>query len=252
MISNAKNILKKHYQNNLSLCNKRKDDRLYLKDKYAHSYSTFECGSLISQNTEIEKNIVSSVLLLHDIGRFYEHCRFPNFKHAEYGYEILKKENIANPLILLPIKYHETENWQTALSLDEEYKKLATTEKHKVKLLCRLLVEADIIDNMRIQLKTHKNENLADIHLNRSILENLFSGCLADDKNIKNCADEIVYILCGLSVIQLNESKKYIKDNLIVTNLINKLFSIAQSSSNTALKKDVNKIKDYIHETYNF
>lgn len=251
-MSTAQNILEKHYQKNLSHCEKGKSDWLYLKDKYAHSYSTLECGTHISQKIEIEKNIVSSVLLLHDIGRFYEHYRFPNFKHAEFGYEILKKENIKNTIILLPIKYHETENWQKALSLDVSYKKLSVTEKHKAKLLCQLLVEADIIDNMRIQSKIHKNEQFSEIHLSRSILEKFFSGSLADDKDIKNCADAIVYILCGLSAIHLNESKKYIRDNQVVTNLINELFSIAKKTNNTELKDNVNKIKDYINETYNF
>lgn len=251
-MSTAKNILEKHYQKNLSLCEKGKSDWAYLKDKYAHSYSTLECGTHISQKIEIEKDIVSSVLLLHDIGRFYEHYQFPNFKHAEFGYEILKKENIKNTIILLPIKYHETENWQEALSLDVAYKKLSVTEKHKVKLLCQLLVEADIIDNMRIQSKIHKNEQFSEIHLNRSILEKFFSGSLADNKNVKNCADAIVYILCGLSAIHLNESKKYIRDNQVVTNLINELFSIAKKANNTELKDNVNEIKDYIHETYNF
>ena len=251
-MSTAQNILEKHYQKNLSLCEKGKNDWLYLKSKYAHSYSTLECGTHISQNIEIEKNIVSSVLLLHDIGRFYEHYRFPNFKHAEYGYEILKKENIKNTLILLPIKYHETENWQKDLSLDIAYKKLSVTEKHKAKLLCQLLIEADIIDNMKIQSKIHKNEQFSKIHLSRSILEKFFSGSLADNKDVKNCADSIVYILCGLSAIHLNESKIYIRDNQVVTNLINELFSIAKKANDTELKDNINEIKDYIHETYNF
>jgi len=109
-----------------------KKTKKYLKLKY----------NLISKNQVIEKkynhlidclNILKyynlknyltygPAVLLHDIGRFYEKKSVQkDFEHAKYGYDLLKKEYTDNPIILLPIKYHEEDlEWKKIISKDSE------------------------------------------------------------------------------------------------------------------------------------
>lgn len=252
MILSAEKILLKHYKDNLHLCVRNVKEKEYIKNKYVHSYQTQLCGCHISENMDIDKNIVSDVLLLHDIGRFYEHCHFPNFKHAEFGYKILMQENISDARILLPIRYHETENWLNALSADCVYTSLSQETQKQIKLLCQILIESDVIANMLILTKEKQHNNDDVLSLSVPILENLFSGKLADNADIYTEADAIVYILCGLKLIHLAESKKYIIKYKIINHLINRLFSFALVTNDVHMKTTVCRIRDYIHTTYDF
>ncbi|MBP5352922.1 MAG: HD domain-containing protein [Alphaproteobacteria bacterium] len=243
-----KRILEKHYQKNLLLCEKDEKNRRYIQDKYAHAYRTLECGQAIAP-ADIAADTLAAVLLLHDIGRFYEHLQLADFKHAEYGVRLLKDEGFTDMNILLPVKYHETDDWQTALAADDDYQKLPAAAQNNVRLLCRILIDADIIDNMQILAKTDIQTS-ATMSLTTAITDCLLADKPANNKDVHNRADAIVYILCGLALINLEKSRQYLQEKHIVQNLVQRLFELA--ANNAALQNDVCEIRDKINETYHF
>ena len=242
-----KRILEKHYKKNLVLCEKNESERRYLQDKYAHSYRTSECGQAIAP-ADISADTLDAVLLLHDIGRFYEHLHLPNFKHAEYGVRILQDEGMTDMTVLLPIKYHETDDWQAALTTDSDYRQLPSATQNQIKLLCQTLIEADIIDNMQILMRPDTEPTT--MTLTPALLNCLLAEKLADNKDVHNQADAVVYILCGLTAIHSESGRRYLIDNHIVQNLIKRLFAFA--ANDAAFQNNVERIRNKINETYHF
>ena len=84
--------------------------------------------------------------------------------------------------------------------------------------------------------------------INMDIVDKLKNDKLGDKKDIKNYYDEIVYILCGLKIISLNKSIKYLKKTKLIKKIIDKLYLI----SNNDLNKNITiNIENIIKEKYN-
>jgi hypothetical protein len=158
-LQQAKDILQKHYEKQFEVaknhCTEREFDRV--KQKYKHSYEVLEMGrelikedEILSTYDEEIKEIMGIVCILHDIARFYEIGEgIGGVSHGTYGaYEILKiKENINNPLILLPIKYHDGFNFD---GLEEEIENLGlSNQKDLIFTISKFIKDADKMANFK-------------------------------------------------------------------------------------------------------
>ena len=79
----------------------------YLNIKYLH---LFDCLKILRKINTIHYYRYAPTILLHDIGRFLKIDDNKSFDHAQLGFEYLKNNYSSNPLVILPIKYHESDD----------------------------------------------------------------------------------------------------------------------------------------------
>lgn len=213
------------------------------KIKYSH---LIDCLDILKFYNFYNYFAYGQSVLLHDIGRFYEpNFKIENFNHAKYGYNLLKKEFTSNPIVLLPIKYHEDDlEWEKLLFNDIEFLKCSSYDKEKIIKCCKLVRDIDIISNMKALLKDElKSEKINNI--NKNIVNKLYNGEIAIKEDICNKYDEISYMLCGLNLLSLSKSFKYIKKYKIVNKLIKKQLSMVKD--NKELYEFTGKVYEFIN-----
>ncbi len=188
-------------------------------------------------------------VLLHDIGRFFESdLDASNFNHAYYGYELIKKEYTKNPIILLPIKYHEDDlKWKLLLLDDPEYISCSKRKKKQIIKCSKLVRDIDIISNMKSLIGT-KSVDVNIKKINMHICDKLRNGEIGTKDDIYNQYDKISYILCGLNLLTYKKSFCYIKKHMIVEQLINKQLNMV--SNNNQLYDYTNSMHEYIKKKY--
>lgn len=188
--------------------------------KYEHM---IDCLNILKFYNLLNYLSYGSAVLLHDIGRFYEsESKVNNFDHAKYGYKLLKKDFTTNPIILLPIKYHEEDlKWKTLLYNDKDFLNCSKFKKKKIIKCCMLVRDIDIISNMK-NLIVHDFKDEKVNHINKQIIQKLYNGKISTKEEIYSEYDEISYILCGLNLLSFRKSFRYIKKYKIVDALKNK------------------------------
>lgn len=176
-------------------------------------------------------------VMLHDIGKFIDKNNYK--KHPSVAYEYLLNNYTNDSCILLPIKYHENDlDWRELIKNEPLY--IESKEKEKIEFLCTLVRDIDIISNMKKLDHEYSKEN---IELNIELVSLLENKKISQTINIENDYDKILYILCGLSLIENNECLEYIKENNIVKKLLLRLDEIDN--------RYTDKISNIIYEEYN-
>lgn len=242
-LSMAKKILKDTYLYNLKQC-KTKDEKKYLIAKYEHSY---DCLKILKKYDNARFKNYAIAMLLHDIGRFFEYKKYKNFEHSYYGYKYLKKYYTQNPHILLPIKYHEKDlEWKAELSKDKEFLSINLNGRNELQIGCLYVREIDVISNMKYILKNKIHDR--NCMINDELVSNVDLGKLAEKDQIKNDADEIIYILCGLNIFETQQGKRYLKKYKIIKKMLNKLEQLIDEKD----RKKYEKIVDIIKTRYYF
>mgnify|MGYP001851608577 CR=1 FL=1 len=185
------------------------------------------------------------IILLHDIGRFYEQqSENKIFNHAIYGYNLLKREFTDNSMILLPIKYHEEDlTWKELLFNDNEFLNCSWINKIKIIKGCKLVRDIDIISNIKVLLE-QKLINKKVHHINKKLIDRLYNNEIGDKENIYNEYDEISYMLCGLNLLSFKRSFKYIKKYKIIERL--KQIQLNMIANDRELCKTTEKMYDFI------
>lgn len=243
-IKSAKKILFKEYILNLKKCNNKTEEK-YMKLKIKHSK---DCLKILKHSFPNLYHKYAIPVLLHDIGRFYEYKKINNFHHEDFGYEYLNKNYTNDPLVLLPIKYHEKDlNWKELLINEKEYKSLSLIKRNEIIECSEILRDIDVISNMKSIAKYKKKTKVKEINLD--LLNDLKTFKLAEKESIKNKYDEIVYILCGLNIISQENSWKYLKEHKIIEKLIKLLYKLLdnEDQKNISVTKKIEKI---IYEKY--
>lgn len=200
--------------------------------KYKHLY---DCINILKKLFPLTYWKYIPTILLHDIGRFFENEE--DFNHAYYGVSFLSKNGFKDPKIILPIKYHESdENWRKLLNKDKVFIILSKKNKKEIIQRCEMLISIDIISNMEyIMQKEFENKEI-----NPVLIEKMFTDKLGDKQDIKNDIDEVIYILCGIKLIENKKCIKYLKKNNIITNLLSKIQN----------EQVISSIKDYLLKKY--
>jgi len=92
--------------------------------------------------------------------------------------------------------------------------------KREVLWNCRIVCEADIISHMREILKEKHLDNGC---CSKHFLNLLESGQLSTPNTVVYPNDRILYLLCGLPLIHLQESAAYLKKEKLVQQLVSHL-----------------------------
>ena len=128
-----------------------------MDEKICHSYQVLGAGKYLLQNEECfancsdaEKDFFQSIVLLHDLGRFYEFLvagQGIKIDHGVYGSEMLAKIPEFNKTeAILAVKHHG--HLIDKLYEDEEYQKLSENEQEKVRRIAFLVRDADKMANL--------------------------------------------------------------------------------------------------------
>lgn len=220
-IEDAISILNRAYTLNIKKLNEGEIQN-YIRDKYMHSFSTLCTGkNILKGECEIE---LQYALLLHDIGRFFAKTAKQQKIHAELGYQYLKSLSIGDQKILLPIRYHENDmDWKDLLHADENYICLSRKEKKIVEYYCTLVKDSDIIANMYEVKKKYPDSGIYPF--SNTLKKKFLNRLLPEQEEVIFPGDTILYMLCGLSLITLEESHQYIKQTQIARDLAKRLKS---------------------------
>lgn len=239
----AKKILKQQYKKILLLSGD--SNKTYIIDKYNHLY---DCLKILKKVKGKRYFKYSVPVLLHDIGRFIDNSEQDDNAHANRGYLFLKTNFTNNPMHLLPIKYHEDDlNWKIEIKKAKEYITSSNQEKEEIVSCCKLVRDIDIISNMKIILKekikiSNKNK------INKELMTLFCNQKIGKKELINNDYDKILYILCGLNLIENEECLKYIKKNQIIYKLIDKMRKA--DISNLETQKEIDLIENIIIKVY--
>lgn len=119
-----------------------------------------EIRELLSHN-RIDPQKLHVIALLHDTGRLrevdFERAEIVlceknnNYSHSEESYKILKENGMTDLEILLPIRYHNTGDYNSSFGQNAEFNALTQTEKEKIKIMWSLIVDADCLGNLAYQ-----------------------------------------------------------------------------------------------------
>ena len=116
-LKSAHAVLHRHFHQQYALA-EQPPVKKYLAHKFEHARDVLNTGREILQHTNqvLQEQLLTRLeiaLLLHDIGRFYQHngkqiLTDKQFDHGLSAYRILRREGYTDPHVLLPIRFHNT------------------------------------------------------------------------------------------------------------------------------------------------
>lgn len=195
-----------------------------IQRKYNHTKNVEKNTEIISKSLDLNEeqiNLAKLISLLHDIGRFEEYKKFKKNKtfldskpsnHAEYGVEILKKNNFIrnfvkednyDDLIYTAIRNHNKKEIEENLT-DEE------------KLFCKILRDADKLDILHLSETTYWKEpgiNIENELINEDVFKLFMQKEVIDNKLVTNQVNKLVSKLALIFDIQFKQSFIIIKEN---------------------------------------
>lgn len=192
-----------------SNCYPEKD---YLTKKYRHSIYAVECaGKIYGELNKEEK----CAILLHDIGCFAAAFQ-RNKNHAELGYEIISENPDISISVALAVRYHENDNdWnQKIIEYCSEKKYDGVIESTAIEII-KKIIDADIIANLESSLKLFGSENNC-LEINQELIHFYLNNQLPDMSMVNNNSDYIIYMICGLKLINSMKTIEYIKQSGII------------------------------------
>jgi len=227
-LNKAKNILRKHYKKQLNFAQKsgiqRAIDRV--NQKYNHSYGVLETGKeLIAGDKELSlldkktQEIMNIVCILHDVARFHEveEGKLGGFSHGEYGaFNILRDiEGIDNPLILLPIKYHDRLDFE---GLNQEITELGCDDqKDLIFLIARFIKDADKMTNFRYFSKINyiSHSTKRELYISDEVLRQFRERELVNKKFCETVFDIAINFISWQFDLNFDISREiFVKENL--------------------------------------
>lgn len=235
------NLLQNQY---FLMCRDYPSKRNEFRRVYDHLILSHATACEIFPNLEYALQIS---VLFHDIGKLVISDKESVKDHALKGYEWMVKREICNPEIIFGIKYHEVdEDWLGLLNREPRFLVLNESDKQMTVKSCKVVKDVDIVSNMIRLLKSPciKVSTFSD-----EIVDCFFTQKLGDARYVDNEFDRIVYILCGLNIINFSDSFEFLKSNSIVSGLTNLLSYLCDEVDNGS--KLVADIKRNILHRYN-
>ena len=185
---------------------------------------------------------------MHDIGRAYEvnyqGKRILKYPHGTLGMEMLHRQGIQSPHILLPILMHDRIHFDifalkpeeimtdshfanvpdkvkgTIKSLMEQYYKMDKKEQEAIRLGCRMLVDADQLANLKDfdkMLNLSRYEKRPEI--SQEVRQAIKEGHLVNYKDLKTYPDEAVAYMAWM----FDGNFPSFRNELVENDLLNKM-----------------------------
>ena len=199
-----------------------------IKLKKYHSYRfMYLCREIAeSENLNQEDTYLAIVIgLLHDYARFEQWSKYKTFRdidsvdHGDLACELLfnnneiEKFNIDKNyynIIYNAIKYHNKYSYPD--NLDE-----------KTKLFCELIRDADKLDILYMHSCGETKLPTDDSKISDVISSNFYEKKLINKEDVKNVNDMALLKLAMVFDLNFKYSFKYLKDNKILNNILNKI-----------------------------
>lgn len=202
--------------------------------KIVHTYGVISYMQQICDRmhcNEEDANLAYLIALLHDIGRFEQIRRFHSFEHttmshAHFGCDLLFKENLIREFIVDPsydaIIYK-------AIYHHSDYK-LPDMEDEKTLFFCKLIRDADKLDNCRVKLEDSievmLDETMEQVG-SESICDTVWQSCLNQESVLladrQEKIDYWVSYIAYFFDINFKESFQIIVENDFVSKTIHRI-----------------------------
>lgn len=235
----AKEILRHEYQNNLLKVSLdyQKD---FMEEKIRHSYQVLGMGKLLLQKEAYfrqlsldEQEFFEAVVLLHDVGRFYEIIRKvagESIDHGVYGAQYLSYIDVFNkPECLLAIYHHG--HLIERLYEDIGYLALSEEQKERVRYGCFLVRDADKLANLYLLCRNFKK--VENVFFAAYCFENPYHkvitpavwNCFMKHMSVKrgdvhNFADMALFFLAWVFDLNFTTSFEFLEKMNVVEKLI--------------------------------
>ncbi|WP_347996111.1 HD domain-containing protein [uncultured Eubacterium sp.] len=211
-----------------------KDGSIQLKIR--HTYEVVKKSEYIARGLGLDKEnieLAKVIALLHDIGRFEQIKLFHQFDnakldHAQYGVEVLFKNNLIREFVkdnqYDQIIEKSIEN-HNKYKIDEGMQEIET-------LHCKIIRDADKIDNFRVKEKDNLKDMFPQIYnektinyekLSQKVYETFLSHKCIKLEDRKTIIDYWVCVIAFIFDLNFDISLQYVKDSNYIDKLIDRI-----------------------------
>ncbi len=228
--------------------------RMFMDEKRRHSYQVLGVGNYLLRHEPVfqvckdeEKDRLQAIVLLHDIGRFYEAYVGKGVDHGILGAEILAQTDVFGRVdSVLAVKHHG--HLIEKLYNDNDYLKLSETDKLSVKSIIYLVRDADKLANFYLLSQEFvQMENLFFPKILREgcqcvslpVKKAFMTHCPVNKTDVRNCADQALMFLACLYDVQFASSFKLIQKWDVIQKLLQKMAKFWQDGESSIYVNEV-------------
>ena len=236
----------------------REDDKIQLK--IVHTYCVVDAAEEIATRMHLREEdvqLAKIIGLLHDIGRFEQIKEFEEFndkkiEHAEFGVKVL----FDNSLIRKFIDEDKYDNIIYKAIYNHNKYKIEENLNEKELLQCKIIRDADKLDNFRVKEKDKLEDMFPKIYNEKTINYETISEKVYEDfmqhkciklEDRKTIIDYWVCVIAFIFDLNFNISLQYVKENNYIDILVNRI----EYKNDTTKQKmeDIRKCaKEYIDD----
>ena len=228
--------------------------------KIKHTYEVVKKNEYIANGLRLDKEnieLAKIIALLHDIGRFEQIKEFEEFndkkiEHAEFGVKVL----FDNSLIRKFIDEDKYDNIIYKAIYNHNKYKIEENLNEKELLQCKIIRDADKLDNFRVKEKDKLEDMFPKIYNEKTINYETISEKVYEDfmqhkciklEDRKTIIDYWVCVIAFIFDLNFNISLQYVKENNYIDILVNRI----EYKNDTTKQKmeDIRKCaKEYIDD----
>ena len=228
--------------------------------KIKHTYEVVKKSEYIANGLRVDKEnieLAKIIALLHDIGRFEQIKEFGEFndkkiEHAEFGVKAL----FDNGLIRNFIDEDKYDNIIYKAIYNHNKYKIEENLNEKELLQCKIIRDADKLDNFRVKEKDKLEDMFPKIYNEKTINYETISEKVYEDfmqhkciklEDRKTIIDYWVCVIAFIFDLNFNISLQYVKENNYIDILVNRI----EYKNDTTKQKmeDIRKCaKEYIDD----
>ncbi len=228
--------------------------------KIKHTYEVVKKSEYIANGLRLDKEnieLAKIIALLHDIGRFEQIKEFGEFndkkiEHAEFGVKVL----FDNGLIRKFMDENKYDNIIYKAIYNHNKYKIEENLNEKELLQCKIIRDADKLDNFRVKEKDKIEDMFPKIYNENTINYETVSEKVYEDfiqhkciklEDRKTIIDYWVCVIAFIFDLNFNISLQYVKENNYIDVLVDR---IEYKNKNTKQKmEDIRKCaKEYIDD----
>ena len=220
--------------------------------KIKHTYEVVKKSEYIANGLRLDKEnieLAKIIALLHDIGRFEQIKEFEEFndkkiEHAEFGVKVL----FDNSLIRKFIDEDKYDNIIYKAIYNHNKYKIEENLNEKELLQCKIIRDADKLDNFRVKEKDKLEDMFPKIYNENTINYETVSEKVYEDfiqhkciklEDRKTIIDYWVCVIAFIFDLNFNISLQYVKENNYIDVLVDR---IEYKNKNTKQKmEDIRK-----------
>ena len=204
--------------------------------KIKHTYEVVKKSEYIANGLRLDKEnieLAKIIALLHDIGRFEQIKEFGEFndkkiEHAEFGVKVL----FDNGLIRKFIDEDKYDNIIYKAIYNHNKYKIEENLNEKELLQCKIIRDADKLDNFRVKEKDKLEDMFPKIYNEKTINYETISEKVYEDfmqhkciklEDRKTIIDYWVCVIAFIFDLNFNISLQYVKENNYIDILVNRI-----------------------------